>query len=187
MEKRRKEVILLVLAAVFVAVAAVTLFRRPAPPAEAPAAAQTETRKPPAAPAKPPLPSPQALLGASPGTSASRNPFARPAGAVLPGDAGQQPAAGPPAAANGAALPPLPPPGGMGPLPPEAVPEVLRLTGLIHGKKSLAILRKGETRYFVSRGDKVEDAYLVAYIGANSVTLKTKEGNKIILNLGEGR
>ncbi|NIM04144.1 MAG: hypothetical protein GTN69_02985 [Armatimonadetes bacterium] len=189
MEKRGKEIILLVLAAVLVAVAAVTLFQRSGPPPKPPVADQVQEEVVAKESDKEDLPTPQALLGGSPGTSASRNPFSQPGGGGPPPKAPAEPAEPAPSSGGepGAALPPLVPPGGVGTLPSDLTPDVLHLTGVIRGEKTLAVLRKGETRYFVNRGDKVEGNYVVTYIGANSVTLRTNEGDKINLILGGGR
>lgn len=205
MEKRGKEIILLVLAVALVAVAAVTLLRRPAPappPAVEPATARPEKSQPgsdaeAAKPAKPELPTPQALLGGSAGSSPNRNPFSQPGGAapsgaaaaaptdaqLPPGGPGALPPNGPAGAATSALLPVA---GGGGERPPVAQ-DTLYLSGVIRGRKSVAILRRGEARYFVGRGERVEGNYVVAYIGPDSVILKDKAGNKMSLQLGGGR
>jgi hypothetical protein len=186
MEKRGKEIIFLVLAAVLVAVAAMTLFKRPSAPPVEPAAQKPREETAAKAPDKSELPTPQALLGGPPGTSPTRNPFTRPGAASQPAavPAGQPPS---PEGTPETGLPPLPPPpDGVSPLGPDLAPDVLQLTGTIRGEKSVAVLRRGDAHYFVTRGERVEGEYVVTNIGQNSVTLKTKEGKKLVLTLGGG-
>jgi hypothetical protein len=156
--------------------------------------------------AKPELPLPQAVLGGkSPGTSASRNPFTAPpvvVNAAAPGRttapvANIQPALGRP---NPGFTPgPLPALGTMfsNLLSPTGAPtgaglaagkpvDSLQLSGTVMGRSALAVLRKGNTRYFVHRGDPVDGGLVVATINYGQVTLRSKEGKNINLHLGGG-
>ncbi len=202
MEKRGKEIILLVLAIVLVAAAGATLFRRPAAPAKVEVKAKPRPKAKAAESARTALPTAQALLGASPGTSPNRNPFSAPAGAVAPVRMFPVPGRSVPAparASTAAALPAVPPlpfgpslaslppfPLGGSPATPVAAPEPLRFIGAMRGERTLVLLRKGQVRYFVGLGDRVDEQYLLTSIGSDRVTLEGKQGKKIILHLGEG-
>jgi hypothetical protein len=52
----------------------------------------------------------------------------------------------------------------------------LRLTGVIYGDPAIAILRKGERRYYVRPGDPVGDLYVVQSISQRRVVLASSQG-----------
>jgi hypothetical protein len=60
------------------------------------------------------------------------------------------------------------------PAPPAEPP--LRLTGVIYGDPSMAIIRKGSQRYFVRPGDPVGSRYVVQSISQRRVVLATSQG-----------
>jgi hypothetical protein len=47
----------------------------------------------------------------------------------------------------------------------------LRLVGVVHGKQPLAVIRRGERRYYAKLGDSVS-GYTLVGIGADQVTLR---------------
>jgi hypothetical protein len=51
-------------------------------------------------------------------------------------------------------------------------PDVLWLSGVIQGEPKVAVLRRGEKRYYVRQGDTIDDGYTVVRISSNEVTLK---------------
>jgi hypothetical protein len=200
MEKSGKEKIVLVVVVLALAAAVGFTFLRSgeptAPPkdkasiseeksAEKAAAAKKEA-------AKPALPSPQAVAGGATGSNPNRNPFTAPGEVQAPPKPAPTMTAKANAAANGflAAAPETPvgaataaPGGAESAAAPE---EALQLKGVISGKIMTAVLRKGAQTMIVRRGDKVDKEYTVTQIGPGQVTLKSKDGNKIILHLGGG-
>jgi hypothetical protein len=201
MEKRGKEIILLVLALLLVVITVVTLLPKKGKAPQAAAAVNTDQGKATASQEeiiretgkKSNLPAPGELLGGSPGSSPNRNPFASPALAGVPTQPTPASVAPKPLTSGGSAnvaptgsgtLPPFFPQG-SNPAMGAAPGEPLQFTGLMGGEDPMAIVRRGETRYFVHVGDAV-DNYRVTSIGSGRVTLKSKEGNKIILHLGGG-
>jgi len=203
MEKRgkTKEIILLALAVVLVVVLIISFTSKgpqktaPAPGEETVATTPDGQDKPDEAKtdeAKAGLPTPEELLGKSPGTSEKRNPFTTPEAQVTAAkpdtpkvDSSDAAAsANTQAAANGGIMPIFINDNG---LPNPMDTEMLRLTGIIVGQRSsLAVMRKGQTRYFARIGEKIEDGYRVASIGYGKVTLKSTEGKIISLQLGGG-
>jgi len=185
MEKRGKEIILLVLAAALLVVLVMTFVRRsaaPTPVAAEPAVTQNNpqaTAEAAEALEEPQLPSAKELLGRSPGSSAKRNPFSSPGNPVVVAKPVTPEQTSKPAE-NGA-LPTMILPGGE-----EDQTGVLTLKGIIRGDRTLAILRRGDTHYFVGPGGRLDNNYVVSHIGVNSVTLRANDNN-IILHLGGGR
>jgi hypothetical protein len=124
------------------------------------------------------------------GTTAGRNPFTP----VIAARTASAPRSAPPAMV--AALPPtrLPPiepmplqlfgppdepsaPGVITPAPePTPAEAPLRLTGVIYGDPSMAIIRKGDKRYFVRPGDPVGNRYMVQSIARRQVVLASSQG-----------
>jgi hypothetical protein len=199
MEKRGKEIILLALALILIAVTAFTLIPRKAKAPQAVAAVNTTDQGETAGNEtktaddgnKTDMPAPGELLGAPSGASPNRNPFAAPATAATPVATATTRGASAIPAASGAAttgtgnLPPLFP---QNPVAALGIPpvEVLQFTGVLQGNNEpMAIMRRGESRYFVGVGDYV-DNYRVNSIGSDRITLKSKEGKQIILHLGRG-
>jgi len=202
MEKRGKEIILLVLALLLVGITVITLFPKKSKAPQAVAAvnnveqqktAATQEKATAEGEVKTNLPAPGELLGTSPNSSPNRNPFAAPASAGIATQPTPAATASKPMTSGGSANVA---PTGSGTLPPffpqnpnpalGATPaEPLQFVGLMGGGDPMAIIRRGETRYFVHVGEVV-DNYRVTSIGSGRVTLKSKEGNKIILHLGGG-
>jgi hypothetical protein len=203
MEKKKKELILLGLAVVLILVTAVTLLPKKPKVSQAVAAAssssgsKTSDSKPASKEAAKTgkgaaLPTPGELLGGSSGNSPNRNPFAAPAAARAATNSTTPSAAKPAATAAPAGTPAgngnLPPffPQNPNPMAAAAAPvEPLQLSGVMLGDQTIAVVRRGETRFFVHVGDAVEN-YRVTSIGSSRITLKSKEGNQIILHLGGG-
>jgi hypothetical protein len=78
-------------------------------------------------------------------------------------------------------LPPFPWVGGANP--PPAPSPVLRVTGIITGSPSIAVLTRGEEHFIVQPGDRIDGELRVQSIGTSSVTLEA--GNKTrVLRLG---
>jgi len=50
--------------------------------------------------------------------------------------------------------------------------DVLWLSGVIQGEPKVAVLRRGEKRYYVRQGDTIDDGYTVVRISSNEVTLQ---------------
>jgi len=73
---------------------------------------------------------------------------------------------------EGASAPGISAPGPAAP--PAEAP--LRLTGVIYGQPSMAILRKGDRRYFVRPGDPVGGRYVVQSISQRRVVLAGSQG-----------
>ena len=68
--------------------------------------------------------------------------------------------------------------------PPQAAAE-FKLVGLMPGRQPLAVIRRGESRYYAKRGDRVA-GYLVGDIGDGSVVL-SKNGERVVLRLQRPR
>lgn len=51
-------------------------------------------------------------------------------------------------------------------------PDVLWLSGVIQGEPKVAVLRRGEKRFYVRQGDTIDDGYTVVRISSNEVTLE---------------
>ena len=197
MDKRRKELLFLAIGLVVLLAALYLTFKPSARPAQA-------TTRPPTAPvaAAAPTAASQASANVEPsaapipmsegGTTEGRNPF-KPAMAALPAAA---PQTSPPPMFTSPRVAPLPPiqpvslelfrPGGQEPMPgvisptpaasgPPAEPP-LRLTGVIYGDPSIAIIRKGDKRYFVRPGDPVGNRYVVQSISHRQVVLASNQG-----------
>jgi len=58
----------------------------------------------------------------------------------------------------------------------------VRLTGIVPGDDPIAVLRRGEERYFLHRGDMLTDGWHLAEIGPSSVTLE-KGDDRVTLAL----
>ncbi|UCH36613.1 MAG: hypothetical protein JSV65_09740 [Armatimonadota bacterium] len=192
MDKRRKELLFLGAGLAVLLAALFFTFKPTTRPAQA------TTQPPPSATAREPsdLASARIESSAAPipmsqgGTTAGRNPFA-PVIAARPASA---PGSAPPAMV--AAMPPAPlppiepmrlelfgPPDQASPsgvITPAAEPTpaqaTLRLTGVIYGDPSMAIIRKGDKRYFVRPGDPVGGRYMVQSIARRQVVLASSEG-----------
>jgi type II secretory pathway component PulC len=67
-----------------------------------------------------------------------------------------------------------------------SAPAPLELRGVVSSANPMAIIRRGEARYFAHIGEKIEGQYLVTAIEPTRVVLKNKAGNKTILQLGGG-
>jgi len=200
MTRRGKDVLLLVLAVVALVVALYTFRHKPAPApapqAQATAASAAGKEKAKGGEA---TESPGATQTAS-ATGAPRNPFAGPGpeGVVAastpevkpvgPAPAGPKVSEGkgepvpsiPPTPAPAAAsMPPLPGAGQTaGPRPEQG----LTLTGIVRGRRTMAVIREGEKRYYAVVGDRIGD-YRVQTIGQREVVLADREG-KVILRMG---
>ena len=79
--------------------------------------------------------------------------------------------------------PPDFPPGDFAAVSQRPTPDVLWLSGVVQGKPKVAVLRRGENRYFVKEGGTVE-GYRVVKIGSNSVTIQ-RGSRKRTLRLGD--
>ena len=177
----------------------------PAAQATAQAPATSPEDAAPGAPSAPAGPSAQIAPSNAPvpmsegGTTAGRNPFTP----VVSTSVALAPKGSPPplmTAMRAPSLPPIEPmrlqlfqPGGaaagMGPsgggqapgvIQPDAVKQPvdppLRLTGVIYGNPSMAIIRKGDKRYFVRPGDPVGNRYVVQTISHRRVVLASSQG-----------
>jgi hypothetical protein len=193
MDKRRKELLFLAIGLVVLLAALYFTFKPNTRAAQA-----TMTPAATAAAAAAPQPTAKVEPSAAPipmsegGTTQGRNPFA-PVIATLPA---VPPASAPPPMFTAPRVAPLPPiqpigfklfqPGGQQPIPgvinptPAAsgppVEAPLRLTGVIYGDPSIAIIRKGDRRYFVRPGDPVGNRYVVQSISHRQVVLASSQG-----------
>jgi len=167
MAQRSKEIVLLVLALAFLAVALFTIRGKREPVVPPPAPAVEEQAE--ATPAEPGT-EPGEATGEQAAEEAGgvRNPFALPgtsaAAPVEPAEPGASPAGqiGEPTAAVA------------------ALPEgELRLTGIVAG---LAVIRDGEKRHYVRAGDRIGD-YQVQSVGQREVVLRSEAG-QITLRTG---
>ncbi len=164
MEGRRKEVLLLVVAACALAVALITFLGRsgpPPPPPAAPGPADLGARAERQADEQARQQSDTAE------TETARNPFSAPSTAG-PSDLS------PPDSGSRDVLPAAPA---------EPVGAPLRLTGIVVGTPSVAIIRQADQRYFVKVGEQIGDGYRVKRIGRQQVVLTGQEGT-IILRMG---
>jgi len=190
MDKRRKELILIAVGALVVLIALYLTFRPRTQPASAqpPVAAAPAPQAPPASQAPQAQPAAQSapaqepvLVESGAATTDGRDPFRPIVVAKAP--------AAPPAAANpgAGALPPITIPGPWGDSPgltaPVSAPEPLRLTGVVRGEPSIAVLRRGAKRYIVTIGDPVDNTYLVKSISDGRVVLASGE-KTLSLTLG---
>jgi hypothetical protein len=196
MDKRRKELLFLGAGLAVLLLALYFTFKPSAPAARA----TTQAPQPAAVPAQQPQPAARIQASAAPvpmsesATREGRNPFAPSVSTT----AAAAPVGSPPpittAMAPPPSLPPLRPIGlelfpnssgaesGPGPSvitpgapgPPAEAP--LRLTGVIYGNPSIAIIRKGEQRYFVRPGDPVGSRYVVHSIEHRRVVLASSQG-----------
>jgi hypothetical protein len=199
MDKRRKELLFLAIGLVVLLAALYLTFKPSARPAQATAQPQAAVAAT-AAPSTAPQPSAKIESSAGPlpmsegGTTQGRNPF-KPVMAALPA---APPRTSPPPMfmpTRMTALPPIssqpvpltlfgpgaqPTPGGVTNATPVAAgppPEPpLRLTGVIYGDPSVAIIRKGDKRYFVRPGDPVGNRYTVQSISHRQVVLASNQG-----------
>jgi len=200
MDKRRKELALIAVGALVVLVALYLTFRPRTRPAaaqtSAPVAQATAPGGPaqPAAPAKPAGAEAQpALVESGAATTPGRDPF-RPIVMAQASAGPSTPAFANPISPKPMGLPPLtlpgvwtstPPPAGTPPagMAPAAAPEPLRLTGVVQGNPSVAVLRQGSKRYIVTIGDPVDNQYIVKSISAGRVVLAKGE-RTLSLSLG---
>jgi hypothetical protein len=199
---RRKDILLLVLAVVALAVAVYTFRRKPPPTAAQQPAAATAPVKSKTQVAK----AGEAPKGAGPAgtglpsSGATRNPFEGPgAGAAAAGaEAGKKPAGTSEKAPEGkwqrapapaVIQPPISPnatsPGAtvQGTKAGKSQPSTLTLNGIVAGKQTMAVIREGDQRYYVKVGDRVGDRYRVQTITQKEVVLVGSEG-KVILRMG---
>jgi hypothetical protein len=204
MDKRRKELLFLTAGLAVLMIALYLTFRPGTPPAQAKTEVSASVSA--VAPA-PPAPAAQVqivtpLPMSEGGTTAGRNPFTPVVAMVR----AATPTGSPPPLRTAMALPPLPPirpmslelfgnepgsgnvtagiitPGEPG----RAVEPTLQLTGIIYGDPSVAILRKGEKRYFLRPGDPVGSRYVVQSISHRRVVLAdvgTPHGTPLQLDL----
>ncbi len=180
MDKRRKELLFLAAGLVVLLLALYFTFKPSTPAAQATTKPAAPARAAPAAP----LAQIQAAVAPIPmsegGTTTGRNPFTpviATTRAVVP------PAAAPRVATASPLLPPLRPlPLGFSMLEPSSGAAItptpaapaespLRLTGVISGDPSIAIVRKGDKRYYVRPGDPVGSRYVVQSISHRRVVL----------------
>jgi hypothetical protein len=165
MEGRRKEVVLLIVAACALAVALITFLGRSGPPPPPPAA--------PVAPA--PSDGDEGNGGdEQPGSKTgsgeedtSRNPFTAP-DAVPADPAGESDVGSGPETDIEGQVP---------------VATSLTLTGIIAGRPSIACIREDGQRYYVSVGEQIGERYRVQQIGRGQVILTGQEG-RVILRMG---
>jgi len=102
-------------------------------------------------------------------TDTDRNPFSAP----------EAPASGPPPGDAETGEPPDPLLAEQQPLQTE-----LRLVGIVTGARTLAVIRHGDTRYYVKVGDEIADGYRVEAIrGDREVVLAGNRG-RIVLRTG---
>jgi hypothetical protein len=201
MDKRRKELLFLGAGLLVLLVALYFTFKPSTPAAEATAQAPAagSTAQTAAAPAGPTEPSAQIEPSAVPvpmsegGTTVNRNPFAP----VIATTIAKAPGSSPPSmiAMRAPSLPPIEPmrlqlfqpeggpasatgsaSGVITPTPAAPVDAPLRLTGVIYGDPSMAIIRKGDKRYFVRPGDPVGNRYVVQTISHRRVVLASSQG-----------
>jgi hypothetical protein len=162
MEGRRKEVLLLVVAACALAVALITFLGRSGPPPPPP---------PPASERAAAGPNEQEQADAEEAEGAegesNRNPFS-------PGDVEATSDLPPSDPGPGSDLPPTPP---------DPMGGSLKLTGIVVGKPSVAIIHEDGERYFVRVGEQIGDAYRVQQIGRQQVVLVGQEGT-VTLRMG---
>ena len=189
----RRETIILALAAVILLAGIYLLAvgrRGSAPAPVAPAAATSEER--PVGPVSAAATEAEGELAeeASQGTAQARNPFTSPVGASAAATASAEPSESQEATAGPVSTPPAFGEGVIGPAPvtPAASPPKLTLTGILSGKKPLAVLRYGEERFLVREGEAIHSPseYVVKSIRSGQVLLVGKEG-KLVLNLQGGR
>ena len=176
MQSRGKEILLLALALAALAVALYTFWGKPkgtatpAPDAgiQAEEAGQEVARAPEdeedgGAPEEP--------AGEVTTTDANRNPFSAP----------DAPASGPPPGDAETGEPPSDPLLAEEP----ALKTELRLVGIVTGARTLAVIRHGDTRYYVKVGDEIADGYRVEAIrGDREVVLAGSKGT-IVLRTGK--
>ena len=165
MEGRRKEVVLLIVAACALAVALITFLGRSNPP-----------------PAPPPAPAAPAQAGVEEGDGSdegsggrtgsgqedtNRNPFTAPDAVPAEPTGESDVGPGPEADIEGEA----------------PVATSLTLTGIIAGRPSIACIREDGQRYYVSVGEQIGERYRVQKIGRGQVVLTGQEG-RVILRMG---
>jgi len=195
MDKRRKELLFLA-AGLAVLLLALYFTLKPSTPAAhgGPAPAGRSERLPvPAAP----TPAAQVQVAVAPipmsegGSPAGRNPFTP----AISTTRAAVPVASAPTFTAPPSLPPLRPlPLGFSMVGPSSgaaiTPAVaapaeppLRLTGVIYGNPSIAILRKGDKRYYVRPGDPIGSRYVVQSISHRQVVLVGAREGRIGLGL----
>lgn len=206
MDKKRKELLFLGAGLLVLLAALYFTLKPRTPAAQAtaqPAVTASATAEQPGAPSAPAGPSAQIQPSSAPipmsegGTTAGRNPFTP----VISTSVAVAPKGSPPplmTAMRAPSLPPIEPmrlqlfqPGAGGAAPsvggqtagviqPTAVKAPvdppLRLTGVIYGNPSMAIIRKGDKRYFVRPGDPVGSRYVVQTISHRRVVLASSQG-----------
>ena len=59
-------------------------------------------------------------------------------------------------------------------------PNVLWLSGVIQGEPKVAVLRRGENRFYVRQGDTIDDGYTVAGISSSAVTLRRGRSTRVL-------
>ena len=173
MQSRRKEIILLGLALAALAVALYTFLGKPR---------GTATSAPDAV-----VRAEEAGQEVATAPEESAAPEEEPAGEVTTPDTDRNPFSAPEAPASG------PPPGDAetGEPPPDPLlaeqqplKAELRLVGIVTGARTLAVIRHGDTRYYVKVGDEIADGYRVEAIrGDREVVLAGSKGT-IVLRTG---
>jgi hypothetical protein len=177
MKRSPKEVVLLVLALIALVAAVWTFQRKPTPSAAPGATAETGDTK---RNAKKNGDGDQGNAGGGPQGEAARNPFVAPGAQdqapqkPVPAGDSQAPGAipGQPAEQPGAA----PEPQNDAPVP------TLRLSGIVAGNPSVAVIYQDDERHFVREGDRIGD-YRVQTIKRQEVVLVGGD-RKLILNAG---
>jgi len=200
MGRRSKDVLLLLLAVVALAVALYTFRRKPAAPTTKPPTASTQAQKGEQGTATGERPGPggkpAGAASAAPGGGA-RNPFAGPSVPPAPGPkpAGAGGTSTPSRGAQVSVIAPVPGPSlpvvTPAPMPTGPKPggqagaqgQALTVVGIIAGRQTMAVIRAGDQRYYVRVGDRIGDRYRVQAIGSKDVVLASNEG-KVILRMG---
>jgi hypothetical protein len=202
MQKRTKDVLILVIGLIALSVAVYVSFRRPAAPpgaaAEKKPATRTIVKAPAPTPALVPAPGtpptdvkPPAPEGAGPGAPA-RNPFSSP----LPEAGGPAGPASPVVTPSNGAAPGTAPPSAPGAAPgaapvPTPVPTpapTFTLSGFSrYNGRTMATLRAGERHLYVYEGDSVGEGYRVSSISpAKGQVVLAKTGQQPIVLTREG-
>ena len=201
MDKQRKELLFLGVGLAVLLAALYFTFKPSARPAQATTQAPaqetaTATAQAPEQPAAQVQPSAAPIPMSQGGTTPGRNPFTP----VIVAAAAAPPHNAPPPMLTAMGPRPLPPiepmslrlfpqpgaPPATGVMTPTAGPQPgaptptadppLRLTGVIYGNPSMAIIRKGDKRYFVRPGDPVGSRYSVQSISQRQVVLASSQG-----------
>ena len=176
MQSRGKEILLLALALSALAVALYTFWGKPkgtaTPAPDAGIQAEEAGQEVARAPEVEEGGAPEEPAGEVTRTDANRNPFSAP----------DAPASGPPPAGDA----------GTGGPPPDpllaeepALKTELRLVGIVTGARTLAVIRHGDTRYYVKVGDEIADGYRVEAIRGDREVVLAGSSGTIVLRTGK--